>query len=846
MSYISESTPLPSLLVVEDEFLIANDLRRILVKAGYRVIGMAASVAEAQTIISNQTPDIVLLDIFLQGNQTGIDLAHWLNEQSIPFVFLSANLTDNLLESAKVTQPFGFLTKPFREKDVLTTLEVARYRHAHGEEAKLRQQQTIQIAVNNAIVTIQDREQLCLAIADQINRLVSFSFLNLRIGIPDESSFYWLMLEKTSAGTFERVNPTRLLTERREDEYLIERLDREAPDQLSEQRGVFTGESFDQLCESYVTARSGRDNFGVRSLALFPIQLKRNSLTTLILSSTQDDGFTQKEYGAVSLITPQIALALDNLLAYEELEARRQIKAIELAIVNAFRNGIDMGAILAQVAQSINELLPVDLVGLYHLGRQPEWGHLSNTVYKAGGVFVPLADTDFPPFSAVNSMTHEAALTDLRTLLIKPTLSVGCQFTDRRPDNAISELYRKTLSLQSSMYVPIFVKDQPMASLVLASKAPYAFTYKDLSTLQDISIQMALALENVLAFEHIKRLSEQLEQEKTYLAEEIKTSHNFGEIIGTSGAMQGVFKSIGQVAPTDSTVLIMGETGTGKELVARAVHNLSSRKGRAVVKINCAALPAQLIESELFGHERGSFTGATEKRIGKFELANGGTLFLDEIGELPLELQAKLLRAIQEQEIERIGGKAPIQIDTRIIAATNRNLQEEVAGGRFRADLYYRLNVFPILIPPLRERPEDIRPLAMHFLRRISKKLGKPLTSLANASLQQLLTYTWPGNIRELEHVLERAAILSQTPTLELAEPLRAFPVTNSPVLTGQSTDSVQPIEDTMRAAILAALAQSGNRIRGQGGAAELLHLKPTTLEARMKKLHISPGPKAD
>lgn len=840
MPYSGESASLPTLLIVEDEFLIANDLRRILVKAGYQVVGMAGSVTEAKEIVAVQTPDIVLLDIFLHGDETGIDLSHWLKEQSIPFVFLSANLTDSLLEAAKVAQPFGFLTKPFREKDVLTTLEIARYRHAHSEEAKLRQQQSIQMAVNNAIISIQDREQLCLAIAHQINQLVPFSFLNLRIGLPDESSFYWLMLEKTPIDTFGRVNLAALLRNE-SDEQFLDKLDREAPDQLGEQTGVFTGEGFNQLCDKYVTARSCRDTFGVRSLILFPIQLKRNSMTTIILSSTLADGFTDKDYQAVSLITPQIALALDNLLAYEELEARRQMKAIELTIVNAFRNGNDVGTILAQVAGVINELMPIDLVALYRIGHSADPVAMDHLVYKEHGRFLPLTDQELVRRLAIRSEDWNHALAAMRSWLIKPTLCVGCQFSEGKPSNVVSELYRNVLGLQSSMYVPIFIKDQPMVSLVLASKAPYAFTYKDLSTLQDISVQMALALENLLAFERIKTLSEQLELEKTYLTEEIKTSHNFEEIIGVSAALQAVFTSIRQVAPTDSTVLIQGETGTGKELVARAIHNVSSRKGRALIKVNCAALPAQLIESELFGHERGSFTGATEKRIGKFELANGGTLFLDEIGELPLELQAKLLRAIQEKEIERIGGKGPVQIDVRIMAATNRNLQQEVAGGRFRSDLYYRLNVFPIVVPPLRERPDDIRPLALHFLQRISKKLGKPITGIVNASLQQMLTYAWPGNIRELEHVLERAAILSISTTLELAEPLQSSPMMGLSSVANRPAEQVQPIEETMRAAILAALAKSGNRIRGNGGAAELLNLKPTTLEARMKKLNINP-----
>jgi formate hydrogenlyase transcriptional activator len=840
---VNESTPLSSILIVEDEFLIANDLRRILTKAGYQVEGIAGSVAEAMKRVNSQRPDIVLLDIFLDGQETGIDLAHWLKEQAVPFVFLSANLTDSLLEAAKVTQPFGFLTKPFRERDVLSTLEIARYRHAHSEEAKLREQQSIQIAVNNASIHIQEREQFCLSIAEQINRFVPFSYLTLRIGLPDESSFSGLMLEKTSDNTFKRVNMGALLAEGADDP-LIEKPDHEVPDRLGEQTGIFVGDEFDRLCQEYATARACRDKFDVRSAMLFPIPLKRNSVTTIMLSSKEVSGFTEGHYQTVSLVCPQIALTLDNLLAYEELDRRRHTKAIELAIANAFRTEGCMSEMLVQVAQAINGLLPIDLLALYRTDEvQHSESNLETTVHKVQGRFELLELQTL--LSTISQPAHRDAMAALRLCLTKPTLHVGFQFTDQADENALGELYRKALGVQSIMYAPVFLGGQPVASLILASKSPYAFTYKDLHTLQDINVQMALALNNVFAFERIKRLSERLEQEKTYLADEIKTTHNFGEIIGHSLAIQRVFTHIEQVAPTDATVLILGETGTGKELVARAVHNRSPRKGQAFIKINCAALPAQLIESELFGHERGSFTGATEKRIGKFELANGGTLFLDEIGELPLELQAKLLRAIQEKEIERIGGKSTLHIDVRIIAATNRNLQQEVAGGRFRTDLYYRLNVFPILIPPLRERAEDIQRLALHFLKRISKKLGKPLTGIANNAMSQLLTYAWPGNIRELEHVLERAAILSRSTTLELAEPLRSpFPA-HGPLEDEQPTGRIQPIEDTMRSAILAALNQSGGRIRGRGGAAELLELKPTTLEARIKKLGISLLPRS-
>jgi transcriptional regulator with GAF, ATPase, and Fis domain len=832
----SELALAASVLIVEDEFLIANNLQRILHKAGYQVTGLAKTVAEAQQAIAQVLPDVVLLDVFLKGEQTGLDLANWLNEQRIPFVFLSANLSDSVLEAAKVTQPFGFLNKPFRAKDVLTTLEIARYRHAHSAEARLRHQQQIQVAVNNAIITLHDRDQLSLAIATQIDKLVPFSFLNLRIGLPEDQSFYWVMLRKTALGTFERIHLPMLLGPDASDD-ILEKLHQETPDRMGAQPGIFSGADFEALCAEYLTARAIHDTFGVRSLLVLPVVLKRRSFTNLQLARTDGEGFTSADYEAVSLVISQIALALDNLLACEEIDARRRLKTAELAVSSAFQNGRSMAEITPQVAAAVSELLPgVDFLSIYQVGQMVGRAAEEASVQKKDGAFVALTATELAPPATISAQKWEQLVADMEHWLLVPTLNVGRSPAEIQDQSMVAKLYGERLGLRSSMYVPIVIKGQPVASLVVASKALYAFTHKDLQTLQSLSNELALALENLLAFERIKHLSEQLEQERTYLSEEIKKSHNFEEIIGTSPALLAVFESIAQVAPTDYTVLVTGETGTGKELVARAVHNLSGRGGRTMVKVNCAALPPQLIESELFGHERGSYTGATDQRIGKFELAHGSTIFLDEIGELLPELQAKLLRVLQEKEIERIGGKGTIAVDVRVIAATNRNLQEEVAAGRFRADLYYRLNVFPVRVPPLRERPEDILPLTAHFLQRISKKLGKPLTGISYAMRQQVEQYPWPGNIRELEHVLERAAIMARTPTLELPEPLMGEPVTPTAV----PASVVKSMQDAMRETILAALAKSNNRIRGQGGAAELLNVKPTTLESRMKKLQIT------
>jgi transcriptional regulator with GAF, ATPase, and Fis domain len=361
--------------------------------------------------------------------------------------------------------------------------------------------------------------------------------------------------------------------------------------------------------------------------------------------------------------------------------------------------------------------------------------------------------------------------------------------------------------------------------------------------LKGITAQMAIALANAIANDRIERqLSEigryrqQLEEEKIYLKEEIETSHNNSEIVGDSPCMQKIFRLIGQVAPSESTVLILGETGTGKELIARAIHNNSPRKNKLMVKVNCAALPANLIESELFGHERGSFTGATERRLGKFELANNGTLFLDEIGEMPPELQVKMLRALQEKEIERVGGKSTIKVNVRIIAATNRDLGKEMAEGRFRSDLYYRLNIFPIDLPPLRERRADIPLLASHFILHYAKKTGRKIETLSSRAMQELVQYNWPGNIRELEHLIERSILLTSGDMIKqihLPSPKQAA-VTNPSVVLNFKT-----IDDNERDHILEILKYCSGRISGEGGAAEILGVPSSTLNSKIKRLGI-------
>ncbi len=354
-------------------------------------------------------------------------------------------------------------------------------------------------------------------------------------------------------------------------------------------------------------------------------------------------------------------------------------------------------------------------------------------------------------------------------------------------------------------------------------------------TLQDISAQKKAREELEKALTTVSQLQAQLHEENIYLKEEIKLEHNFEEIIGHSSALKYVLFKIEQVAPTDSTVLITGETGTGKELIARAIHVNGKRKARPIVKVNCAALSPTLIESELFGHERGAFTGAAARKIGRFELADGATLFLDEVGELPIDLQVKLLRVIQEGEFERLGSTQTMKVDVRIIAATNRNLEEEVRKGRFREDLLFRLNVFPIGVPPLRDRKGDIPELTEFFANRFSKKIGKTIRSISPATIRRLSAHTWPGNVRELANVIERSVIYSQSETLQISETFGLAKANENNL--SPSTETLEAME---RRYITQILNETGWRVGGDNGAARVLGLNPSTLRTRMLKLGIA------
>jgi formate hydrogenlyase transcriptional activator len=508
----------------------------------------------------------------------------------------------------------------------------------------------------------------------------------------------------------------------------------------------------------------------------------------------------------------------------QQLARERDRLRLLLEVNNAVVSHLDLHHLLKAVSAFLNRLVKHEMasIGIH----DPESG-----MFRLGAL-------DFPD--------HQDFLTDTQLISLEGTPTL-VSFRSGRPimrtlidlDEFPSPLMKQlvAIGIKSGCTVPLISHQKTLGVLSLASMREAAFTDDDVELLGEIGKQIAMAVENAVAYREISALKARLQQENVYLQEEIRQQHNFEEIIGNSESLKRVLAQVETVAATDSTVLILGETGTGKELIARAIHNLSHRRVSSMVKLNCAAIPTGLLESELFGHEKGAFTGAISQRLGRFELADKGTLFLDEVGDIPAELQPKLLRVLQEQEFERLGSARTQKVNVRLIAATNSDLEALVAEKRFRSDLFYRLNVFPIRIPPLRERQEDIPLLARWFAQRFATRIRKPIESISARTLAALCEYHWPGNVRELENVIERAVILSRGPELEVSLPeLKAkAPATIAPEPT---TDGLK-LEDAEREHILKALRDSNWMIGGARGAAARLGLNRSTLQSRMRKLGI-------
>jgi formate hydrogenlyase transcriptional activator len=586
-----------------------------------------------------------------------------------------------------------------------------------------------------------------------------------------------------------------------------------------------------------------RNNPGVKELGVVAyagvplITSEGHALGTFCVLDARPRDWTEEEIGALRVLANcviteiELRRLVDDLRGLtanlrDEVAARtsalrtsEERQRVLLDVNNAIVTCLDRESLFAATASALRRVIPFDRCAL--VLHDPV-----KDVFKVLGVQGPVPSppiipvgTEWPRHGSRSGWVLDHG---------EPILTQD--FREAPPYAEHAALLKE--GLLSAVSVPLTVKGRILGTLNVGSREPGRYGEAEASLLSAIAEQVALAIENLLAYEQIAALKARLEEENLYLQEEVLKEAAFGDVVGESPAIRGALASVSKVAGTDSTVLVTGETGTGKELIVRAIHALSRRKDKLLVKVNCAALPAGVIESELFGHEKGAFTGALTRKVGRFELANGGTLFLDEVGDLPLELQAKLLRVLQDGEFERVGGTHTLKVDVRLVAATNRDLERAVGEERFRADLFYRLNVFPIVIPPLRKRLEDVPRLARHFAMLYASKMGKPVGPLRPEDLERLAGYSWPGNVRELQNVIERAVILSPTGRFVLGDVVPARAV-------GPRPSAERGLEEIERKHIVSVLEETGWRVSGDRGAAKILGLKRTTLEARMKKLGI-------
>lgn len=628
-------------LIIEDQFIEAKNLEIILSNAGYQVCGIARTAEEARAITAREKPQLALVDIQLKDGSSGIELAGFFREMNMAFIYISANHDHDTLVKARATQPNGFIVKPFREKDILVTLEIAQFRHEYSLETALRKEIRLQERLQQVIQSPGERQVKMRQVAASLQAFLPFDYLCIcmdKDGRPGQMQSYL----RIGFDEYQTIGPEEFRVITRLSPNELQEITAAVP--VDKRISVYVSEAFEALAAQCDWVKVISDTFSMKALLLLPLAI-RESRVTFAFYSRRPDAYNSDQHTLLDRLALPLTAAMEHLL-------------------------------------------------------------------EATSPHTPL----------------------------------------RKP-------------------------------------APDA-------------------------------------------------SHKgFDGIVGKSHLLLKVFDDIAQVAPVDTSVLILGESGTGKERIAESVHRLSKRGGQPFVKVNCTALPFHLIESELFGHEKGAFTGATDRRIGKFERADGGTIFLDEIGDMPYELQAKLLRVLQEKEIERIGGKAPIKVNVRIIAATNRNLEKEVADGRFRLDLYYRLNIFPVALPPLRERRDDIPLLIRHFISIYNKKANRQVKDISARGLREAMNYSWPGNIRELENLVERAVLMAKDHELKALAipPQEAMPLHAAPA----ALSVFKSIDQNEKEHIIAVLRHCKGKVWGPGGAAELLDLPPSTLNSKMKKLGI-------
>src|ERR1700680_1681892 len=575
----------------------------------------------------------------------------------------------------------------------------------------------------------------------------------------------------------------------------------------------------------------------IRCVCTLPLTTAHSKVGTLAFASKAPDIYTAEEVCFLSVVADQIALAFDNALHFDAAQAsqhqllkKNERLGLLLELTNHVVSTLEFRELLRAVVASTRRIMGCDGVGI----TLPDSDHTRLRIYAL----------DFP---LKDEPVQEEGLVPVDDDVSGEVFRTGKLWC-----GSVQEARRlgmkdsKQSEIGSVCILPLLSRGRVLGTFGAVKYQENAFS-GDIEFLSQIGNQIAIAVENALAFGEIRELKDQLSKEKLYFEDEIRTEMNFAQVIGNSSSLRRVLKHLETVAPTDSTVLIYGETGTGKELFARAIHDLSPRRSKPFVKLNCAAIPRGLLESELFGHEKGAFTGAIAQRIGRFEVANGGTIFLDEIGEIPLELQTKLLRVLQEREFERLGSSRTLRTDARLIAATNRDLEAMVSEQKFRSDLFFRLDVFPVHVPALRERDGDIPLLVRHFTQLFSRRMNKAIDTIPSAAMEALCRYHWPGNIRELQNVIERAAIIYTGPALSVDVSDLKFPKAGHHVAEGTTTPKSPTngalhdvLEQSERQQILKALEQCNWVVAGPNGAAAHLGMKRSTLQQRVRKLGIA------
>src|SRR5216684_4520046 len=679
------------------------------------------------------------------------------------------------------------------------------------------------VRVSNAIGTHRDPQELFGALVRELHRVVRFDYIGVSILDEKSNTFH---RHSVDAETEIALAPDPELAIEESDAWWVYQNQKPLITSLDARDARFS--KFQEILKK---------KYGIRCVCTLPLTTAHSKVGTLAFASKAPDIYTNEEVHFLSVVAEQIALAFDNALLFDAAQASQQqlLKKNErvgllLELTNHVVSNLDFRNLLRAVVASTRRVMGCDGVGI--------------TLPDTDNTHLRIYALDFP----FRDVSHQED-----SLVPLDEDVSGAVFRSGKPwCGSVQEARRLGMKDLAQVEVgtvcilPLVSRSRVLGTFGVVKYQDNAFT-GDIEFLSQIGNQVAIAVENALAFGQIRELQEKLAQEKLYLEDEIRTEMNFAQIIGNSASLRRVLKNVETVAPTDSTVLIYGETGTGKELIARGIHDLSPRRSKPFVKLNCAAIPTGLLESELFGHEKGAFTGAIAQRIGRFEVADGGTIFLDEIGEVPLELQTKLLRVLQEREFERLGSSRTLRTDARLIAATNRDLEAMVAEQKFRSDLYFRLNVFPVHVPPLRERQGDIPLLVRHFTQQFSRRMNRMIETIPSAAMDALGRYHWPGNIRELQNVIERAVIISTGPVLNIDISDLKFSKAGPPGEKRAGSKSANGalhnvLEETERQQILRALKECNWVVAGPNGAAAHLGMKRSTLQLRMQRLGITRG----